>query len=456
MGKHVDLLHGSILNALTRLALPLMGTSLLQMAYNLTDMIWIGRLGAAAVASVGTGGMFLWLGNGLNTLARIGGQVRVGQHLGAGEPDDAAEYAKASLQLTVLIGLVLGAVFALGAGPLIAFFRLSGAQVIADAEVYLRVVGGAIVLGSLVNTLTSLITTTGNSRTPFLATTVGLVVNMLLDPVLIFGLAGAPRMGVLGAAVATVAAQAIVAVLFCIYAVHDTHLLARVRFFSASRAACVRDILRLSLPVMLQNIVFPIISMLIARMVAAFGDAAVGAQKVGTQIESISWMTADGFSAALNGFVSQNRGARNLKRANRGYLTALGICGVWGCFTTALLIFCAAPIFRVFIPQADVLPVGTSYLTIQGYSQLFMCLEIITVGAFNGYGKTVVPAAVDILFTVLRIPMAAALSATALGLSGIWWAISISSICKGVFVTGAFLWMLHRQKKQGLPPPAAA
>lgn len=453
MEKHIDLLEGSIASALTRLALPLMGSSLIQMAYNLTDMLWIGRLGADAVASVGTAGMFLWLGNSLNTLARVGGQVCVGHSVGAGKQEDAAHYAQAAIQMTALIGLILGTLFLLGAGPLMSFFRLNGAKVIADAESYLRVVGGVILLALLANTLTALITATGNSSTPFFATAVGLIANMVLDPILIFGLAGAPRMGVLGAAVATAAAQALVAALLILYCAKDA-LLRYANPFRRPTFVCVRKILRLSAPVVVQNLVFPLVSMVIARMVAVYGDAAIGAQKIGTQIESISWMTADGYGMALNSFISQNRGAGNLRRANKGYLTSFKIVSLWGVFTTLLLVFCAGPIFRIFIPQKSVLPIGVSYLRAQGWSQLFMCLEIVTVGAFNGYGITVLPAAADIILTVLRVPMAVGLSRTALKLSGIWWSISISSIAKGVIITSAFLLMLKRQEKN-LPEESA-
>ena len=96
-------------------------------------------------------------------------------------------------------------------------------------------------------------------------------------------------------------------------------------------------------------------------------------QKVGSQIESISWMTADGFAAAVNSFIAQNCGAGNLRRARKGFGAAFLLMTIWGIFCTALLVFCAAPIFRFFIPEADVLPMGVDYLVILGYSELFMC-----------------------------------------------------------------------------------
>ena len=97
MSKRVDLLNGSIISPLIRLALPIMGTSLIQMAYNMVDMIWIGRIGAGAVAAVGAAGMFMWLSGGLMILARMGGQVYTAQNLGAGNLEEAGKYAQGEL-----------------------------------------------------------------------------------------------------------------------------------------------------------------------------------------------------------------------------------------------------------------------------------------------------------------------------------------------------------------------
>ena len=142
MQKNIDLLNGPVLKSLTRLAVPIMATSLIQMAYNLTDMIWIGRIGSNAVASVGAAGMFMWLSNGLASLPKMGGQVHVGHSLGAGRPKEAARYTWNSLQLTALFGLAFGLACAVFASPLIGFFRLNSSSVITDAENYLKITCG--------------------------------------------------------------------------------------------------------------------------------------------------------------------------------------------------------------------------------------------------------------------------------------------------------------------------
>lgn len=447
MKKHIDLLHGPVLSSLTRLAVPIMATSLIQMAYNLTDMIWIGRLGSNAVAAVGAAGMYMWLSNGLAVLSKMGGQVNTGHSLGAGDPKEAAGYATGALQLAAFTGLLFGLICILFSVPLIDFFKLNSPQVIADARIYLQITCGLVFFSFLNQTFTGLFTAIGNSRAAFLATTSGLVINFFMDPVLIFGIGPFPELKVMGAAIATVFAQMIVTCMFILFALRDDLLFNHMRLFSRPDFKKLRSLITIGVPSCLQNMLFTGISMIIARMVAGYGDAAVAVQKVGSQIESISWMTADGFAAAVNSFIAQNHGAGNSKRIRKGYKNAMVIVLIWGLFCTFLLIGCPAPIFRIFITEADVLPMGVDYLVILGVSQLFMSVEITTAGAFAGFGKTVPPSVVSILFTAIRIPLALILVNTALGLNGIWWSITISSILKGIILLCWFLRFLKKTIK---------
>lgn len=439
MSKRIDLLNGSIFKSLTALALPIMATSLIQMAYNMTDMLWLGRLSSNAVAAVGSAGMYVWLSQGFAALSRMGGQVKVAHAFGAGETDESVKYAKNSLQQGIVIALVYSAVMLLLAKQLVGFFKLNNPSVIHGAEVYLKIVGGGLVFSFINQIMTGLVTATGNSKTPFWVTTAGLALNIVLDPLLIFGGFGIKAMGAAGAGYATVIAQVLVTLLYFIYALKDELLFKKVKLFEKPDLHHQLTILKIGFPTAVQSLCFTVISMLIARMIATFGDGAVAAQKVGAQIESISWMTSDGFAAAINSFVAQNYGAKNYKRAKRGYYTALGVGSAWGVCSTLLLVFMAKPIFSLFINERLIIPLGVSYLVILGYSQMPMCVEIITAGAFSGFGNTAVPSTISIVLTVARIPMALFLSQTALGLDGIWWSISISSILKGVFTLGAFL-----------------
>ncbi len=447
--KNIDLLNEPILPALTRLALPIMATSLVQMAYNLTDMAWIGRIGAGAVAAVGSAAMFTWFSQGVSNLAKMGGQVKVAHALGQGKSREAAEYAQGAIQLGILLALVFGFICVTCRKGLIGFFNLSDAEIVRDAFIYLLITCGLIIFSFFNAIFTGLLTATGDSKTPFTSNVIGLVCNILLDPLLIFGVGPFPALGAAGAAVATVSAQAIVTLVFLYYIRKDTILFDKVHLFGRTDGKRFSHIIAIGFPAGLQTMIFSGISMVITRMVSDFGDNAVAVQKVGSQIECVSWMAADGFAAAINSFVGQNYGAGQNQRVKDGYFTSAKIMFVWGMICTGLLIFGAEPIFRFFISEADVVADGVVYLQVLGVSQMFMCEEILTIGALSGLGRTMQASIISIILTAARIPMVILLTATPLGLSGIWWAVTISSVAKGILYVIYFMFTMKKLPAMG-------
>lgn len=438
------MLNGKILPSLTALALPIMATSMVQMAYNLTDMAWIGRVGSNAVTAVGTAGMYTWMSGGIVTLARMGGQIKVAHSLGKGQDKEAVEYARGAIQITVLLAVLFGAVTFLFAGPLIGFFHLNNPQTVLASQAYLKIACGLILFSFLSQTLTGIFTAIGDSKTPFIANFIGLAANMILDPVLIFGLGPFPRMEAAGAAIATVTAQLIVMAVLVVRAAKEPLIFARLNLGRRTETHYLKDILKLGFPSAIQNMLYCGISMVLTRMVATWGDAAVAVQRVGGQVECISWTAAEGFGSAMNAFTGQNYGAGHYKRVKKSYLNAVAIIFVWGLLTTCLLVFCAEPIFRLFIQEPEVIPMGVGYLVIIGSCQLFMCEELMTVGALQGMGKTMSCSFISIFLTGARIPMAIYFSQTALGLNGIWMALSVSSLLKGIVFVLYYLGTLER------------
>ncbi len=446
--QKVDLLHGRILPSLAKLAFPIMATQLIQMAYNLTDMIWIGRVGSGAVAAVGASGMYLWLANGLATIPRLGGQVKVAHALGSEEMEKAAAYAAAAFHLGAVLAGACTAVYLIFYKPLTAFFRLNDPAVVRDAQAYLLVVALGLFFSFFNQIFTGLFTCMGAGTVTFRSNAVGLAANIVLDPLFIFGLGPVPALGVTGAALATVLAQGVVFLLFLLAARRESVLFPHLQLRRRRSRADYADILRIGLPVSVQSLFFSSLSMIIARLIAGWGDAAVAVQKVGSQIESISWMAADGFASAVNAFVAQNYGAKQPSRIRRGAAGAVVLMAGWGILTGALLIVFPQALFRIFIQEEAVLPMGVDYLRILGYSQLFMCMEITCTGAFQGLGKPMVPTVVSVILNTARIPMALALSATALSLNGVWWAITLSSILKGLIIPVWFLVVLRQYLHQ--------
>lgn len=441
MEEKMKLTEGNIYKILFKLAFPIMGTSFIQMAYGLINMIYLGRVSSSAVASVGTASFFTWLANSIIFIPKTGAEIGVSQSVGKGKKEDIILYIKNNIQINIILGIIYGLFLAIFRKDLIGFFNIHDAYVVNSASLYLLVMALGINFIFINPVLTGIFNGYGNSRTPFIINTIGLFINMILDPLLIFGLGPFHRMEVLGAAIATVISQLVVTLIFIIYIYKRTNLFKGVKLLNLPDKKYIIKIFKVGLPVSLQNGMFCIFAMIIARIISGFGEIPIAVQKVGSQIEAISWMSAGGFSTAVAAFVGQNYGAHKLNRINEGYKKAMVIVCFIGVFTSLLLIFGARPIFSIFIPEKEAIVLGADYLRILGYSQLFMCIEITTAGAFNGLSKTIPPSIVSIVFTGLRIPAAIILSRpTMLGLNGVWWAISISSIIKGVVIV--FWWCL--------------
>lgn len=440
--KHqIDLTNGPILKTLAELALPIMASAFLGTAYNITDMAWIGILGSKAVAGVGMGGMYVWLSQGLCSLARMGGQVNVAQSCGRNDTKAAADYASASIQLTCIFAFVFSAVCLLFTGPLLDFFHLEDAQTYSHAVKYMKITCGLIIFSYMNYTLTGLYTAQGDSKTPFIANLIGLVMNMILDPLLILGTGFFPQLEVMGAAIATVSAQLVVMLVMIagiFWGKDNENILKEIHLFSVSHKKIYHSICRIGVPTALQGTLYCMISMFLTRMVSAFGPGAVATQRVGGQIESISWNTADGFAAALNSFTAQNYGAGKNDRIRQGYKVSLRIMVTWGLIVTAAFVLFPGQISSLFFHEPEVLEIAVGYMIIIGIGEAFMCVEMLTIGALSGLGQTKICSIISILLTGARIPLALALTKTALGLTGIWWALTLSSMAKGIVFYFAF------------------
>ena len=447
-GKRMEgnLTKGPILKTLTKLAIPIMASSFLGTLYNITDMAWIGLLGSKAVAGVGVGGMFTWLSQGLAAMARMGGQVQVAQCIGRDERDRAHGFAQAAVQLATLMGMAYAVISLLFTRQMVAFFQLTDPEAQTAALSYTKIACGLIVFSFLTLTMTGLYTAQGDSKTPFLANLIGLITNMILDPVLILGPGPFPKLGVVGAAIATVTAQAIVMTMMILGVIiqKKENVLKGIRLTAKIPKEYLGGLCRIGIPTAIQGMAYCAISMVLTRMVSAYGAEAVATQRVGGQIESISWNTADGFAAALNAFIAQNYGAGKMDRVRKGYRASLWTVGIWGLLISFVFICFPKAIADIFFHEPKAVATAVGYLVIIGFSEAFMCVELTTVGALSGLGRTRLCSIISIAFTSARIPLAIILGGL-IGLSGIWWALSITSIIKGIIFTCTFLWITRKR-----------
>jgi putative MATE family efflux protein len=274
----------------------------------------------------------------------------------------------------------------------------------------------------------------GDTRTPLhlLALAVGL--NIVLDPLLILGLGPFPRLGIQGAALATILTRTLSLGIGLVWLVRRG-LVQR----GPMRFPEWRKMFRVGLPVAAGGAVFSAVYILLTRITSQFGTPALAALGVGHKIESLSYMACIGFGVAAATVVGQNLGAGQPERARRAGWIATGYA--LAATGAAALAFLLVPewLMGVFTRDAAVIAAGSSYLRIVAIAQLFMAFELVLMMAMEGAGYTIPAMISSIGLTLLRLPLAVFLAGR-IGLSGVWWSISSTAIARGIAVLGIWRW----------------
>lgn len=430
--KSLNLLEGSIGKVLFSLAIPIIMSNFIQTLLGIVDMIWIGKLGGEAVSAIGTASFYINLASALTTLVVVGAGVKVAHALGEGNKREAQTLIKGSIVLSVLISLIFVGLVYFNLDALIAFFNMNHPKIESMARSYLQTSLFGVPFLFLVTILTTVMTSYGDTKQTFKANSIGLGFNIIADPIFIFGFGMIPALGINGAAWATNIARVIIFVLLIRYSNQEIKDSFKVKVDFRKMI----QTMKMSVPVTIQRLVFIYISMIMAKIIVRFGTEAIAVQKIGVQIESISYVTIGGLQGAIAAFVGQNYGNKNYTRIKEGYTKAIRMVLIFGIVISSLFILFPKPIFSIFIQETLIIDGGVGYMQAIGFSQLFMCVELLTVGAFNGMGKTYIPPLVSITLTLIRIPLALVLSSV-MGVAGVWWSISISSILKGLVL---FVW----------------
>jgi putative MATE family efflux protein len=432
--SRVDPTRGSVRTVVRRLAGPAVAATLIQGLFNIVDTFWVGRgLGSAALAGVSTAGFSVWLVLAMAQLPAVGLTAVASRRYGEGRGDLAAAAAYHAFWLGLAVALLLGG---LGLAGLPALFELMATpdDVTLQGSRYLGVylVGAPIVFSYFV--MDAAFRAAGDNRTPLLLLGVSLGLNALLDPLLILGIGPFPRLGIQGAALATLVTRATGCAIGYRW-LHDRGLLRRARLRSRhlSRMAWI------GLPVSAGGAVFSFVYILLTRITSRFGTPALAALGVGHKVESISYMTCIGFGLAAATAVGQNLGSGSPSRAAAaGRVAARYALAITGAAGLSFLLVPEA-LMRVFTADAAVIAAGASYLRIVAVAQMFMALEIVLQMAMEGAGYSLLPTVASVTLTVLRLPLALALRGV-MGLAGIWWTISGTGVARGAAVA----WIWHR------------
>ncbi len=440
MSLAYDVTKGPIFKRLLAIAIPVLLTSISQMAYNLTDMFWIGQVDTIgliekeAIAGIGTAGYITWFAFGLILIGRIGTSVKVSHAVGEQDFSRVAKYATNGLFVLFSFGLIFGFGVLLLQHQIVGLFQIDNQNVIHHALEYLRIVGGLLVIQFTISGFSSINEGLGKTKVNFYVLIVGLVLNMILDPLFILEF----QMGVSGAAIATIIAQSVTLIIFIVlYFVRRNH---NFHFHLPSiQRKTIAELIRIGFPAGIQSMFFTSISIVLARMVFAYGESVLTAQRIGAQIEQFTWMIGGGFQTALTVFVGQNYGAKQFNRIKRGTAVLASVLLPYALVITALLFFFSRELVHIFVDDLEVIEYGSLYLRIISIAQLFMMLEGIGAGLFNGVGLTKIPSISGIIGNLMRIPLAFLLI-EAFAYEGIWWALNISDIFKGLtLLIGAFV-----------------
>ena len=185
------------------------------------DMIWVGKIGSDPVAAVGTAGFYPWLAMAFIMISKVGGEIKVAQSVGEKNEKDTRYYIKSAIEINMILSFLYGLILIIFKEPLVAFFKLGDIEVINMSQQYLVIVGFGMMFYFINPVFTSIFLGLGNSKSPFKINTIGLMTNIILDPILIFGVGPFPKMGVAGAALATIISHIIVSLCFIYLIIKD-------------------------------------------------------------------------------------------------------------------------------------------------------------------------------------------------------------------------------------------
>lgn len=440
--KIKDLTQGKISKQIIALAAPIIGTSFIHVVYSFTDMAWIGRLGSREIAAVGVVAVLVWLTGSIGAIVKVGSEVCVAQGLGMHDSSLARSYARHNTTLAVYFSVILLLLCQLFGHKIIALYALEP-DISAMAEQYLRITSLGFPFFFLSFSFGGIYTAAGRSNIPFIINSIGLITNILLDPLFIFVF----DYGVEGAAWATFLSEFLVFVVFYYRIKIKEQLLGKWALIGRLHRKESKDILALGLPVALLNSLFALITLTMGSIASrAGGHIGVATINTGGQLEAITWNTSQGFGTALAAFVGQNYAARQYKRIFKAFKVCILFTSIFGVIATLLYYFWGEEFFALIVPDPEAYIEGGNYLRIAAYSQLFMMVEITLQGLFYGTGRSIIPASISIVGNLLRIPMAFLFLSWGWGLNAVWWAISLSSMLKGLIAIASLPYIKSKIK----------
>ena len=436
-----NLIEGSLTSGIVRLAGPMFVSAMLQNLQSVIDLFWVGKLGSDSVAALAMSGTVLMMLFPVIMGVATGTVALVARAIGAGDNELAADSAGQSLVLGMGFGALVGIAGFLTSGLLC---RWLGAEPIVEAlgEQYLQVsfVGSFTVFLLFIGN--SAMQGAGNTVIPMITMVLANVLNLGLDPLLIFGIAGFPRLEVRGAALATVISQAVAAALVLGVLLSGDRGGVHVRRTRwRVRADLMQRLLRIGVPSAGQMLSRSVMALVLMRIVAEAGTIAVAAYGIGLRFHMLILMPAFTLGNAVATMVGQNLGAKRPDRAERAAWLGTGIDVGITVLGIVILLLAARPLIAVFDGNPDVVAEGVRYLRTVSPFYVFAAFAIVLGRGLMGAGDTVGPLICTLIgLWGVQVPLALWLSRVVEpSTQGVWWAIGAAIVVHGSLVTAWFM-----------------
>ncbi len=432
--------------ALLRLALPVLASQVLRVAYQWVDALWVRGLGVEATAAVTTSVFVMWSVYALNDVFAIGVTAYVSQLLGAGDRRRAGVAAYKGVRASAMMGLVGTALGLFGAREIYALMGSEGA-VLDEGTRYLSVILAGAPLPMMALTCESIMRAAGDTRTPFLIDLAAVALNAVLDPILIYGWGPAPAMGVAGAAWATVGAQGVMVLGYMTMAAR------RHRAFPMSRSAPgppvrIAGLAKVGAPAALIGMLFSVVYVAFSRSASHFGAAALAVVGMANRIEAVAFVVAVAIGTAGAALVGQNLGAGRPDRAVEVIRTGLR-WDVWiGAVLTVVIMAWPAFFISLFTRDPEALRLGVPYLRVLAACLIFNGVELVIADSVLGSGHTVAISWIFSAVSLVRIPLALLVPLwPGVGVVGIAWIITATCIVRALIIVA---WAARGTWKSGL------
>ena len=439
MNRAIDLTKGSVFRNVIHLAWPMVVGNVLQNAFNVVDMIFVGRLGPDAIGAVAVCGLLMQITWTLLVGVAIGTTAMVARFYGSGDKTSAGKTAMQSLALGVLVSLAL-VVLDNTAGEEILKALGATDSVLALGSGYLHIVFNGSFTLILFFLSSSVMRGVGDSLTPMIIMGVATCINIALDPLLIFGIWIFPEMGVRGAALATVIAQGIAMVsgLAVLFTGH-TRVRVDLRDFRID-FQIIAKMLRISIPGTLQGAIRSAANLLLMSIVTSYGVYVLAAYGIGLRLDLIAMMPGWALGGAAATLVGQNLGAGEPARAEKSAWVAAGLYASILVLLGAVFLILPRNVIGIFNNQSQIVEHGARYLRLRSATYLFLALGMVLASALNGAGDTIFPMLIlGLSLLAVQLPLAYRLPQAMGGdPMGIWLAIAAAFTVQGIAMAAWF------------------